>query len=345
MQVRNTMPSAIAAEKNKRTLAAAYPSFMRVLRGPVFIVCSIIVIITGGSIASVRAAERSLPGDAFYLVKLVAEQTQLVLTPSVPDRMKLKAEFTKRRVLDLKTVIASPDGKEKTYRVRQATDILKQDLRTLKEQLNTVRAEASTSRAAAEAAKVLDQDAVDVVRSLQETRAGLDEGVDADIQQTVTDAQAQAADLAINALGILVSARNGEATKDIVSADDISASVAAHRSVAAETAANVLERTMVAGGASSTSAPAPANASGASSTGTAALAKDAQLVLGEVEQLLSAAKVDEAIIKLQEGSSKSFLAQSQAEALMIAAGIATSSSTISAVTTTASGISTTSSKE
>jgi hypothetical protein len=354
MQVRNTMPSVAAVEKNRKTLAAAYPSFMRILRGPAFVICSIIAVVVGGSIASVRAAERSLPGDALYTIKLVAEQTQLALTPSASDRVKLKAEFTKRRVEDLNTIVRSPvSGKD--ARVRQATDILKQDLQTLQEQLDQVKKGSSPSRAVAEAAKVVDREAVDVVKSLGETREGLSNDVGSDAQKTVTDAQSQAADLAMNALGMLVDARKDASAKDVMSDADLSASVAEHKDVAAATAANALELAVAnADSASAPSLPASSTtigssvstASTATATGTAALAKDAQNSLGEVEALLGAAKVDEAITKLRDASAKSFQAQSQIESILSASGMSASSSTaFSNAATTSSGAGATSSRE
>jgi hypothetical protein len=347
MQVRNSMPTASAAEKNRKTLAAAYPSLMRIIRGPVFVVCSMIAIIAGGSIASVRAADRSLPGDPLYMVKLVAEQTQLAFTPSAPDRMLLKVEFTKRRVQDLNAVIASP-ASGKAARVRQATDILKQDLQTLQDQLKSVGQDPKTSRATAEAAKVVDREAVDVVKSLTQTKADLPRDIGNDIQKNVADAQAQAADLAMNALGVLVDARKNDAAKDVVSDADLSASLTEHREVAAGAAANVLELATSANpmtdqtrAVSSTTIGSSVTTplSGTSSaTGTAALAKDAQNALGEVEALLNAAKVDEAVTKLREGSTKSFQAQSQIEMIILASGISTSTMSSAAVTSTASGV-------
>lgn len=348
MQVRNTIPTASAAEKNRKTLAAAYPSVMRVLRGPVFVICSILALVTGGSIASVRAADRSLPGDALYMVKLVAEQTQLALTPSVPDRMKLKVEFTKRRVQDLNAVIASPVG-GKEARVRQATDILKQDLQTLQDQLKSVGQDPKTSRATAEAAKVVDREAVDVVKSLKQTKADLPHDMGSDIQKNVADAQAQAADLAMNALGVLVDARKNTDAKDVVSDADLTASLVEHKEVAADAAANVLNLatsanpvsekvTSVSSTTIGSSVSTPLTG-GASATGTAALAKDAQNTLGEVEALLNAANVDEAVTKLKEASTKSFQAQTQIESIIIASGISASSSLVvpASGTTTASG--------
>ncbi len=348
MQVRNTIPTASAAEKNRKTLAAAYPSVMRVLRGPVFVICSILALVTGGSIASVRAADRSLPGDALYMVKLVAEQTQLALTPSVPDRMKLKVEFTKRRVQDLNAVIASPVG-GKEARVRQATDILKQDLQTLQDQLKSVGQDPKTSRATAEAAKVVDREAVDVVKSLKQTKADLPHDMGSDIQKNVADAQAQAADLAMNALGVLVDARKNTDAKDVVSDADLTASLVEHKEVAADAAANVLNLatsanpvsekvTSVSSTTIGSSVSTPLTG-GASATGTAALAKDAQNTLGEVEALLNAANVDEAVTKLKEASTKSFQAQTQIESIIIASGISASSSLVvpASGTTTTSG--------
>ncbi|MBD3251559.1 hypothetical protein GF380_03865 [Candidatus Uhrbacteria bacterium] len=333
MQVRNTMPSAEAAQKNRKTIAAAYPSMAKLVRGPVLAVLSVAVLLLGGSIASVRAAERALPGDTLYLLKLVTEQTRIALSSSTPSKVKLKVEFTKRRVEDMKMIVDSPDETtpQKEERVSRAADILKQDLHTIKEQLDEVRFDETERREVAETAKVIDKEVTEVMRSLKETKTKMrDVAQDPEVKRKMNDASAQAADVGIKALEVLVEVSKDETAADMVSAEEIGASLTVHRTVAQETIAEALE---LSGTASVTttvmesaeeeedereepSSSEETSMTTTSSTSGVTLVEDAEAALQQVDQLLGESKVDEAIRKLKEASAKSFLAQSQAEALL-----------------------------
>lgn len=314
MQVENTIPTAEAARKNRATLAAAYPGLLKLARGPVLVVLMVVAVLFGGSFASVRAAERSLPGDALYTLKLVTEQTRIALTGSKQEKVKLKIAFTKRRVEDLRTILSDEEETRKDERVNKAADILKQDLNTIKEQIADVRKESGkdAARDVAETAKVIDREVVEVVRQLRETRQ---EALTATTKKKVADAEAQAADVGIQVLEVLVAVSKEEEAKDIVTEDDIGASLEQHAEVAKATVAEVkmLVGTNVnpVAAASSTEA-VPEEESSDEFTG-AELAEDAEQALEEVQALLQERRIDEVLLKLKEASAKSFLAHSQAE--------------------------------
>jgi hypothetical protein len=313
MQVGNTMPSAETAAKNRETVAAAHPGLLKLARGPALVVLSIIFVLLGGSFASVRASDDSLPGDALYMIKLVSEQTQLALASSKPEKVRLKVAFTKRRVEDLKTVVEmdEPDQSKKEERVSKAADILKQDLHTLKQQLADVSGGAQTdedARQVAETVKQLDRETVGVLKTLEQTKK---EGFGPEVKQKVADAQAQASDVGIKALEMLVEARKSEQTGDVVSEEEIGASLAEHAQAAKDSVAEIL----LTAPAASTSSQAEAGSSTSTDAGLI-LAKDAENALAEMDALLLENRTAEAIAKLKEASTKSFLAQSEASKIL-----------------------------
>ncbi len=319
MQVKNTMPSA-ETEAIRRRLPIFAPltaRVMRTLRGPAVATLSISTVVLGGSIASVSAAENAIPGDTLYTVKLVTEQARLALASTKQDKVKLKAEFTIRRVAELKTIVSTPVSK-KEERASQAADILKRDLDTLKQQLADVQVDSSGSDVA-DIAKTVDKNAVEVVKALNETK----DGFSPEVKEKVVAAQVQAADVGIKALEALVDV-HADAGNTSVSDSDIGSSLAAHAEVAAVTVAAT--KALV-----------------GSVTSTRELTQDAEASLNAVQQLVDDNRLDEAVGMIKDATTKSFTAQQQAEeqsiALTNASGTSSASNALTA-TSTASATST-----
>jgi hypothetical protein len=315
MQVKNTIPSAEAAAKNRETFAAAHPSFLKLARGPVLVVMAVFLVLTGGSFASVRAAEHALPGDALYMLKLVTEQTRLALTSSKPNKVKLKVEFTKRRVEELNTVVRMPeaDSEKKGERVSAAADIIKQDLNTIKEQLDEVQKKEPGRREVAETAKVVEKEVTEVAQKLKEAKSEL-EVKTPEVTKKMSEAHAQAADVGLKALEVLMGVRNDEDAKEVVSEEEIGASISVHKEVAKEAVAEAFELAGTISVTTTTRNGGEEHTSVSTSTESGfLLAKDAEYALNEVQSLIDEDRVDEAVDKLKEASAKSFLAQSQAE--------------------------------
>lgn len=327
MQVANSMPSVEAALKNKAYTHTIRERLVRLVRGPALAIATIISVLLGGSLASVSAAERSIPGDSLYSLKLVTEQARLAITKGMPKRVRLKAEFTIRRVQELKTIVTTSVTK-KDERANKAAEILKQDLNTLKQQLDEVQ-KAGDDEDTAEVAKAIDKGAVEVVNALADTKKELSQ----DVKKLVTDAQAQAADVGIQALEVLVDAQK---EGDTVTSDDLDASLAAHAGVAADMVAATKEIT----GLSTTGTDLLAGTSS-----TSALTDAVEQKLADAEQLLLEDDVDGAMSLIKEASSISFIAQKIAEeeqsALAVSApsdsGDTSTSSTESGSETSATG--------
>ena len=134
------LPASLRFREAVRTFVPT--QVMRWMRTPALAAFSILVAVLGGSLASVNASDRSVPGDFLYPVKIAGEQTRLAFTQDKADRVRLKAEFVDRRVEEIKTIANAPDKKHPD-RLRDAAIGLKRDLDTEKLQLKEVEQESS----------------------------------------------------------------------------------------------------------------------------------------------------------------------------------------------------------
>ena len=193
-----------------------FPSaLVAAVRGPAMALASVVLVILGGSIASVRAAENSLPGDLLYPVKIAAEQTQIMLARSDTDKLSLKAEFVGRRVDEMK-VIAASDTPEKDARIQQAAEGLKRDLDTVKNQLHDVASDAPPAQVA-EAAKLIDQKSAELAVALKDVKSGMSDSA----KTTVTEAEVAAASAGVRAVQVLISTHNVPAVKEMMSDEEL----------------------------------------------------------------------------------------------------------------------------
>lgn len=203
-------------DRIRHIIHALVPSSARsFLRGPVTAVLSGVGIIIGGSMASVSAAERSIPGDLLFPIKLASEQTRLVLTNDRTERVRLKGEFVNRRVEEIKQ-IAQTNVEKKPERLKEATEILRRDLDTVKNQLTESAQETPTDRA--KVAKIVDQTGTDVVDGLAEARLSLPSG----IRSQVAEVEASAASASFKAVKVIIDSQNQDPnTEKIVSKEEL----------------------------------------------------------------------------------------------------------------------------
>ncbi len=203
----------------KSMLGTIFPrEVIQLLRGPVFVSLLTVVFITGGSLASVSASERSLPGDFLYPVKIAAEQTRLVLTTNKSDRLKLKTEFVERRVQEIITVAAS-DDQSKQERVKVAAESLKRDLDTVNHQLEEVTG--GSAKDSVEAAKLLDKRSTEIAKELK----GVKDSLPADAKQSVSDAEAAAVNTSVKAVGVLIQSKKNPESENGVTNDELLQSI------------------------------------------------------------------------------------------------------------------------
>lgn len=224
MQIGNTLPLGKITMSERAHAYVRFISASRIgelVRRPVMAVISLVAVLAGGSILSVSAAERALPGDVFYGLKLVSEQAQLVMAGTKQDQLKLKTHFTERRVNELQQV-AKDDSRRS--QVAQVAEILKRDLNTMKQQLAEVTKEVPPESAVA-AARMIDQKTNEVINALQETKPLLSpESV-----EKVTEVQSVAADTGVKAIEVMV--EKHQESNDTITEGDVQQAIQDHTKV------------------------------------------------------------------------------------------------------------------
>jgi hypothetical protein len=334
MQVRNTLPTSqiqrSSVIKEWLKFFAPYFSVNRWLRTPVFSMALVLFALFGGSLLSVSAAERSLPGDFLYSVKLATEQARLAMTKNPQARVILKTEFTGRRVDEMKQVVNTPiEGRN--GRVVQAAEVLKRDMHTLKQQLGEMQ-EQSTPQEVKDTAKIVDQKTNDVVQALQETKATMTP----EEKAKVSEAQAAASDTSVKAIEVLVDAH--KTASDVVTEQDVTDALKSHNDTVVKTMAQAVGVDTQSVTSTTTFISPPTTTAMTSST-VAVLeqATEAQKSLTEADKLASENKMDEAVIKIKEGTQQAFAVQKsaeQAEGVQTAANDAAAAAAAATTTTT-----------
>ncbi|MCC7356882.1 hypothetical protein IT408_00010 [Candidatus Uhrbacteria bacterium] len=197
--------------------------FIQWARLPIFASVVAIIGLAGGSLLSVSAAERSIPGDFFYGLKLATEQARLALTSAKDEKLKLKTEFTGRRVEELKQVV---DAKQNNH-VVEVAEIIKRDLDTMKNQLIEVSKEESATKTA-DAARLVDKKSGEFMSALQQTKQQLPP----ETIEKVTEVQSVAADTSVKAIAVL--AEKHQQDNVVVSASDITDALESHAKIVSE---------------------------------------------------------------------------------------------------------------
>lgn len=201
-----------------RAFIAAYVSRSTIdlIRGPVMAVISVFAVVAGGSLASVSAAERSIPGDLLYPVKLATEQARILMESEAPGQLKLKTEFAERRGQEIKQLVQATPSPKQTQQIKNAADMLKKDLDAVKMQLHTVASESSPSQAATSAKDVDERSGrlASVIKDVKDV-------VSPEIKQSVIDVQVAAVSASVKAVQIMIDTHDDPGAAQVVSAADI----------------------------------------------------------------------------------------------------------------------------
>lgn len=306
------------AERLRLMIRSLVPMPARsVLRGPIAAALSGIGLIVGGSIASVSASERSVPGDLLFPVKLVSEQTRLVLTTDRAEKVRLKGEFVNRRVDEIKKIVQTEDGK-KPERLKEATEILRRDLDTVKNQLTDVAEQNPSKRV--EVAKLIDKASTDVVTGLKEAKASLG-SESADTRSQVADAEAAAVSASVKAVNVILDSQTDEESKKLVSKEELIQSISQKVEGVSEHITSAMQQLTDAGILSATGTATFTVSSSAAtisaSTSSVADLLSAHASLAEARELLSQDRLSEVGDKLIEASKSASSAERSADSIVL----------------------------
>lgn len=221
LQVRNTLPTRPVAMPARARLAVSHlipERVMNLVRAPALAALSVMVTVFGGSILSVSASDRSLPGDFLYPIKIATEQTRLAFTSGKIEKLKLKSEFVDRRVDEIKTLATVADP-EQPVRLKQAAEVLKRDLNTVKMQLSDVKSEATPETA--DAVKLVDKQSEQIIEDLKLVRNEAPE----EVKGSLAEAEVAAVHTGVTAFEVLLEASNDPDSQWVVSEADIRDSI------------------------------------------------------------------------------------------------------------------------
>jgi len=99
---------------------------------PTLVAFLIFVFLASGTIASVRVAKNTKPGDSLYIAKIASEKTQFALTFDQKEKAKLGIEFANNRVEEINQVLAESDGNKKEEKVDTLINDLKSQISDVK---------------------------------------------------------------------------------------------------------------------------------------------------------------------------------------------------------------------
>ncbi len=278
-------------ERSKALILAFFPrNVVDVVRGPVMAAISVIGMMLGGSLASVSAAEQSVPGDFLFPVKLAGEQAQLLLQKESQGKLKLKNEFVGKRTEELKKINAS-NVPSRTERVKEATGIMKKDLDAVKVHLNTVLTE-STSVEAATLAKAIEKTSTEAAEVAKVAK----ELVPEETKLEVTEMQVAAVSTGIKAVQVMIDRQTDPGVNAVVSKEDLKRTVTEQVKGMEQGLLDAEKKTPM-GNASSSEMTLPRTTSTQLSLDQF---KTARTSLQEMRQLLEEEKLSEAGTKLEE---------------------------------------------
>ncbi len=211
----------LAVQGQAPSLFAAFKEFYRsfiptqllgAVRGPVAAFLSSATLILGSSIAGVSAAERAVPGDFLYPVKIATEQTRLVLASDTSEKIRLKTEFVVRRVAEIKQL--TQNVPKKPERIKEAAENLKQDLDTVKNQLDNA---GQTPVDRTKSAKLVDDTGTQVVASLKEIKNSSDPAA----RSQLADAESAAVNTSVKAVQVILSTQSDAESQEVVSREEL----------------------------------------------------------------------------------------------------------------------------
>jgi hypothetical protein len=176
--------------------STAMSRFMFVLR-PVVATCMIAGLAVIGWAAGVSSSLVSKPGDLFYGLQNAAEQTQLTFAADPTARAYLHLDLAGRRANDVAT-LAEGNGVNRESDMLSAMGQLQNEIVNVKQSLNEVSASKSANTAAV--AKAVDRKVAEINAVFGKTKNLLS----ANAQQKADAVQAEADDVSLQAVAVLV---------------------------------------------------------------------------------------------------------------------------------------------
>lgn len=113
--------------------------YLRTIPQSTMVAVFIFVFLAGGSVISLRASENAVPGDSFYIAKIMSEKTQQALTFDEKNKALLGLEFAGKRAQEINQVLAQSEISEKSEKqVEKLVDNFKKEIKTAKTRIEKI---------------------------------------------------------------------------------------------------------------------------------------------------------------------------------------------------------------
>ncbi len=171
---------------------------------PVGISLLIVAIITSSGVATVSAALTSLPGDAFYPVKITLEKAQIGLAFSNEKKAELEMAFASSRLLEVRKIIANEAsrvsaGGDKTaqktevisQKIEKAMDHFTAGLKAVEKHLAAIQQDQSSEQSVVDISKIVNDKTITLEASLLDIKGQITQDLPKIIGELATSTPAQ----------------------------------------------------------------------------------------------------------------------------------------------------------
>ena len=191
-------------------MGAGWQKMMR----PAVAMAVIVVLLFGGSIATVSASYGSLPGDALYSIKIFSEGAQLSLVPGKENKTKMRMDFAGRRLDEVAKLVETPVV-EKEKKIGEAVGRFKKNIEEVNKDLDKIKQQKNKKKAV--------QVAKDVDRKAEEYGEAIKKAINkvpAESKKEVKKAKAVVDEVGVKAVEVLIE-KHAEGETEEVTEEEI----------------------------------------------------------------------------------------------------------------------------
>jgi hypothetical protein len=164
---------------------------------PIAVFLGIFFFISGTGLAAFSGAQKSLPGDRLFPVKIALEQARLFATTSAEGKERMQSEMFGMRIDELSKVVELGGSiEDKAPRIEEAVSNLQKQLLTMKDELPRLDKQAGPKKIV-ETAKKIDANAFDAQQALSQAKLSLSPKIEGKLNEKIAEAS-ETADKASN---------------------------------------------------------------------------------------------------------------------------------------------------
>lgn len=187
----------VGREGNQLRLALDLGAGWHRMMRPAVALAAIVLIVFGGSVATVSASYNSLPGDTLYSVKILSEGAQLTLAAGRENKARMRMDFAGRRLDEVAKLVDSPDP-DKDRKIGQAMGYFNKNIQTVNKEIDEIKQ--AQSKKMVEVAKDVDRRAEEYEEAIKDTISK----VSVENQKEAKKAKAAVEEVSVKAVEVLV---------------------------------------------------------------------------------------------------------------------------------------------